>query len=73
MGIADDLKKTIDNVADSFSEAGHKTNADAEHTTRDLAGDTMTPGEKMGSMANEGKESVLADVDRAKQDFRNGA
>jgi hypothetical protein len=31
----------------------------------------MTPGEKVGSIANEGKESVLADVDRAKRDFRN--
>jgi hypothetical protein len=71
MGIKDELKKTIDNVSDTFSEAGHRANADAEHANRDVAGDVMTPGEKVGSMANEGKESVLADVDRVKRDFRN--
>ncbi len=71
MGIKDELKKTIDNVSDTFSEAGHRTNADAAHADREVAGDVMTPGEKLGSVANEGKESVLADVDRAKRDFRN--
>ncbi len=71
MGIKDELKKTIDNVADTFSEAGHRTKADAERADREVAGDTMTPGEKLGSVANEGKETVLADVDRAKRDFRN--
>ena len=71
MGIKDELKKTIDNVADTFSEAGHRANADAEHANRDVAGDVMTPGEKLGSVATEGKEGILADVDRAKRDFRN--
>ena len=71
MGIKDELKKTIDNVSDTFSEAGHRANADAERANRDVAGDVMTPGEKVGSIVNEGKESVLADVDRTKRDFRN--
>lgn len=71
MGIKDELKKTIDNVADTFSEAGHRTNAEAERTDREIAGDTLTPGEKLGSVANEGKEGVLADIDKAKRDFRN--
>jgi hypothetical protein len=71
MGIKDELKKTIDNVADTFSEAGHRANADAEHADRAAAGDVMTPGEKLGSVVNEGKEGVLADVDRAKREFRN--
>jgi hypothetical protein len=71
MGIKDELKKTIDNVSDTFSEAGHRANAEAERANRDVAGGVMTPGEKVGSIANEGKESVLADVDRTKRDFRN--
>ncbi len=71
MGLKDELKKTIDNVADAFSEAGHRANADAEHANREVAGDAMTPGEKLGSVTSEGKESVLAEVDRAKRDFRN--
>lgn len=71
MGIKDELKKTIDNVSDAFSEAGHRTNAEAEHTNREVAGDALTPGEKIGSVATEGKESVLADVDRAKRDIRS--
>ncbi len=70
MGMKDELKKTIDNVADTFSEAGHRANADAEHANREVSGDVMSPGEKVGSVANEGKESVLADVDRAKRDLR---
>jgi hypothetical protein len=71
MSIKDQLKKTIDNVADTFSEAGHRANADAERANREVAGDVMTPGEKVGSVANEGKETVLAEVDRAKRDLRN--
>jgi hypothetical protein len=71
MGIKDELKKTIDNVSDTFSEAGPRANAEAERANRDVAGGVMTPGEKVGSIANEGKESVLADVDRTKRDFRN--
>ena len=71
MGIKDELKKTIDNVSDTFSEAGHRANADAEHADREVAGDTMTPGQKLGSVANEGKEGVLADIDRAKRDLRS--
>ena len=70
MGLMDGIKKTVDNVADAISEAGHKTNAEAEHATRDAAGDAMTPGEKLGSMVNEGKENVLGGVDHAKRDVR---
>ncbi len=70
MGLMDGIKKTVDNVTDKLSEAGHKTNAEAEHASRDVAGDAMTPGEKMGSVVNEGKEDLLAGVDHAKVDVR---
>jgi hypothetical protein len=71
MGIKEELKKTVDNVKDAFNEAGHKANADAEQTERDLAGDALTPGEQVRSVANQAKEETLAGVDRAKQTIRN--
>ncbi len=71
MGLKDDLKKTVDNIGDTMSEAGHRTKADAERADREVAGNAMTPGEKLGSVANEGKEQVLGDVDHAKRDVRN--
>ncbi len=71
MGLMDGIKKAVDNVADAVSEAGHKTNAEAEHATRDVAGDAMTPGEKLGSVVNEGKENLLGGVDHAKRDVRS--
>jgi len=71
MGLKDELKKTIDDVGDAVDELGHRSAADGERAKREVAGDVMTPGEKVGSLANEGKERVLADVDRAKRDIRN--
>lgn len=71
MGLMDGIKKTVDNVGDAISEATHKTNAEAEHATRDAAGDVMTPGEKVESFANEGKENVLGGIDHAKRDIRS--
>lgn len=71
MGLLDGIKKAADNVGDAISEAGHKTNAEAEAAKRDVAGDAMTPGEKLGSAANEAKENVLGGVDHAKRDIRS--
>jgi hypothetical protein len=71
MGIKDELKKTVDNIGDTIDEAGHRGSADAESAARDVAGESMTPGERLGSVVREGKERVLADVDRAKVDVRN--
>jgi hypothetical protein len=70
MGLKDELKKTIDNVSDAISEAGHRGNAASERAEREVAGDTMTPGERVGSVLNEGKENVLAEADRAKRGVR---
>jgi hypothetical protein len=71
MGLKDEVKKVIDNVKDSLSESAHKTEADGERAKRDLAGDSMTPGEKAGSLLNEAKNNVQGDADAAKRDIRN--
>ena len=71
MSIKDELGKIVDNVKDAISEAGHKSAAEGEQAKRDVAGDTMTPGEQLGSVLNQGKESLLGNVDAAKQDVRN--
>ena len=70
MSIKDDLNNVIGAVKDTFSEAGHKSTAEAERTRREVAGDTMTPGEKVGSVANEAKNNVQAGVDHAKVEAR---
>ncbi len=71
MGIKDELHKTIDNTADAIDQAGHEINAAAERANREAAGDTMTTGEKAKSILSEGKEKVLAEVDRTKRDVRS--
>jgi hypothetical protein len=70
MDIKDSLKNMVGAVKDSISEAGHKSTAEAEAARRDVAGDTMTPGEKLGSMANEAKNNVQAEIDHSKVEAR---
>ncbi len=70
MDIANEIKNTVGAVKDAVSEAGHKSAADAEHARRDIAGDTMTTSEKLGSLANEVKNNVQAGVDHAKVEAR---
>jgi len=70
MGLKEDLKKGVDNVKDAFDEAGHKANAETERETREVAGDVMTPAEKIRSFGNEVKEETLAGFDHAKRDVR---
>ncbi|MGP6159694.1 MAG: hypothetical protein ACLPYS_19720 [Vulcanimicrobiaceae bacterium] len=71
MGLREELKKFGDNAKDAVNEAGHRSQAEAERENRELNGDLMTPGEKAGSVANEAKHDVLADVDKAKRSVRN--
>ena len=71
MGLKDELNKAVRNVQDAFKEAGHRGEAQAEQTKRDVAGDQMTTSEKAGSMANQAKNTVEAEFDKAKQDVRN--
>jgi hypothetical protein len=70
MDIKNDLKNMVGAVKDSVSEAGHKSTAEAERARREAAGDTMTTGEKLGSIANEAKNHVQAGVDHAKAEAR---
>jgi hypothetical protein len=65
------LKKAGENIKDAISEAGHRSAAEGEEAKRNVAGDVMSPADKAGSLLNETKESVLADVDKVKQDLRN--
>jgi hypothetical protein len=68
---ANGIKKTGDNLTDTLREAGHRANAEGEQAKRDLAGDQMTPGEKVGSMVRQGTETIKAGVDATKRDVRN--
>ncbi len=70
MSIKDDLKNTFDSVKDKLSEAGHKSSAEAERTRREVAGDTLTPGESLASVANEATNEVQASMDHAKVEAR---
>ena len=68
---ANAVKKGVDNVKDTVSEAGHRSAAEGEQAKRDVAGDDMTLGEKVKSGLNQGKETVQGDLDAAKRDVRN--
>lgn len=70
MNIKDDLKNMVGAVKDSISETVHKSTADAEHERREVAGDTMTPAEKLGSLGNEAKNNVQGGIDHAKVEAR---
>lgn len=67
----DAIKKGVHDVEDRISEATHKSNADAEQAKRDVAGDTMTTGEKVDSVVNQGVENVQAGYAATKRDVRD--
>jgi hypothetical protein len=69
--VADAVKHGAADVKDRISEAGHRGAAEGEQAKRDVAGDTLTPGEQAGSVLNQGKEDLLAGVDHAKRDVRD--
>jgi hypothetical protein len=68
---ADAVEHGAEDVKDWASEAGHRGAAEGEQAKRDVAGDTLTPGERAGSVLNQGKEELLAGVDHAKRDVRD--
>lgn len=70
MDLKDSIKNTVETVKDSVNEGLHKSTAEAEHARRETAGDTMTTGEKVNSMANEVKNNVQAGTDHAKVEAR---
>ncbi len=65
------FKDNVDNLKDAVNEHMHREAATAEQTRREVAGDTMTPGERISSVANEVRNKVQADVDALKQRARN--
>jgi hypothetical protein len=68
---ADAVKHAVDDTKDAVHEAGHRAAADAEKTDRDALGNEMTPGEKVGSVANEIKHRTQAEVDETKRRLRD--
>jgi hypothetical protein len=67
----DAIKEGAENAKDAISEAGHRAAAAAEQSKRDVAGDEMTPGEKVSSVVRQGSETIKADVDATKRDVRS--
>ncbi|MBV8117731.1 MAG: hypothetical protein JOZ01_07115 [Candidatus Eremiobacteraeota bacterium] len=69
--MANEFKKTVDDIGDRLKEGVHRTNADVEHDTRAAAGDEMTPGEKARSVGREVSEELKADADKVKRSARD--
>jgi hypothetical protein len=69
--LLDIARDTVANVMVATNEATHRTAAEAEQTKRDVAGDQMTVGQNGGSMLDQAKNYVRADIDAAKRDVRN--
>ncbi len=69
--ITGQIKRGAKDVRDAVDETMHRSTAEAEHTRREVEGDTMTPGEKMASGINEAKERLEAEADKAKRNIRD--
>jgi hypothetical protein len=67
--MGDRVKKAIDDVKDN--EVRHRTNAEIERVKREVGGEDMTVGEKVGSAVHEGVERSKAGIDKAKRDVRD--
>jgi len=71
VGLKDAINKVVDNVKDTANEASHKSAAEGEQAKRDVAGDQMSVGENLGSMANQAKEELQGETAATKRDVRN--
>ena len=69
--IVDDAERGVKDVRDAASEAMHRSAADAERDRREMAGDTMTPGEKASSVMDEAKQRIEEGVDKTKRSVRD--
>jgi hypothetical protein len=67
------LKDAVKNATDTVKEASHRSAAEGERIKREAEGEAMTPGEKLGSAANELKNRVQAEADRVKREARNNS
>lgn len=68
--MANEVKKTVNNIRDAIKEGVHRGNADVERENREEFGEDMTPGEKAGSMGREATENVKAGIDHAERKVR---
>jgi len=59
--------KLGEKIKDGVSEATHRSAAEGEHEKRRILGDEMTGGEKIKSVAEETKNTVQAEIDKAKK------
>jgi hypothetical protein len=71
MSIEREIDKKVKDVRDAMDEAGHRTVAEGERAKRDLAGGTMSAGDKAKSVANEAKHNIQAEVDKTKRNLRD--
>jgi hypothetical protein len=71
MALKDEFDRAVDNTKDATNEAKHRLEAEAEKAKRELAGDSMTTSEKVGSVLNEAQKNVEADMDHVKRDVRD--
>lgn len=69
--VKDATKKGIEDVKDATSEVLHRGAAEAERERRERESNDMTSGEKLESLAEEGKHRVAADIDKAKRTVRD--
>jgi hypothetical protein len=67
----DQVKKAVDDVKDASHEVQHRVDAEVEKKKRDVAGDSMTTGEKVKSVVHEDVERTKADYDKAKREIRD--
>ena len=63
-------KNAVADVRDRADETIHRSAADAEKTRREVAGENMTPSEKLVSGATEVQHRTQAELDRAKRALR---
>jgi len=82
MGLKEDMKTAADNVKhaakhavedvkDAVNEGKHRSEAEAEHAKREVAGDELTPGEYADSVAKESVSRVQGGLDHAKRNVRD--
>jgi gas vesicle protein len=67
----DNLNTLKHDTKDAVDEAKNRTQATGEHLKRDVAGDSMPLGERIGSNVKEALHNAKADVDSAKRDVRH--
>jgi hypothetical protein len=65
------VNRAVDDTKDALSETQHRGEAEGERAKRDVAGDAMTPGERVGSVVNEKVNETQAAIDKAKREARD--